>query len=200
MVTMRSLVSLAVLGAILLLGGPVRGDQTDLYGVIAPVSVVFERDGDKTLRADAVIRAPSETVWSLIRKVEHYPSLVSWIEESRAAAGSRDPDHEVYMALRLPWPVGRIWNVVQLQDVGYHAIRWNMVSGSIKENSGYVRVESVGNAARVIYESRVDIGYPTWLTDPVERAMIRQFMTRLQMQACPVLAQNTGGTAGSKSC
>lgn len=179
---------------------PAYGGQTGTAENSDLVLVTFERSQDKVLRADAVIRAPSEIVWDLIRNVEHYPSLVPWIEESRAAAGSRDPEHQVYMALRLPWPVGRIWNVVQIEDVDHQTLRWSMVNGTIKENSGYVHVEPLGNATRLTYESRVDIGYPIWLVDPFERNMIRQFLTKLQMQACPVIARVTGKSAESSAC
>lgn len=196
----KRMIPLMVLGVVFLGVIPAQAGTTGPSEEDGLVSVTFERNEDKVLRADAFLRAPSDTVWSLIRDLGHYPSLVSWVEESRAATGSRDPDHEVYMALRLPWPVGRVWNVMQVEDVGHHAVRWNMINGTIKENSGYVRVEVLGNFTRVTYESRVDVGFPTWLTDPIERAMIRQFLTRLQMQACPILVQGGTGANGNRAC
>ncbi len=196
----KRMIPLMVLGVVFLGVIPAQAGTTGPSEEDGLVSVTFERNEDKVLRADAFLRAPSDTVWSLIRDLGHYPSLVSWVEESRAATGSRDPDHEVYMALRLPWPVGRVWNVMQVEDVGHHAVRWNMINGTIKENSGYVRVEALGNFTRVTYESRVDVGFPTWLTDPIERAMIRQFLTRLQMQACPILVQGGTGANGNRAC
>ena len=197
---MKRLIPLMLLGGVLLITVVAQAGTTETSAGSGIVSVTFQRNGEKTLRADAILRAPSETVWQLIRNVEHYPSLVPWVEESRGAVGSRDPEHQFYMALRLPWPVGRIWNVVQLEDVDYQTLRWNMVSGTIKENAGYVRVEAAGNLTRVIYESRVDIGYPTWLTDPIEKSLIRQFLAKLQIQACTVVAQGKGGTSEPRSC
>jgi len=106
-----------------------------------------------------------------------YPALHPWIAESYRL--SDDPDNgtqDVFVVLNLPWPAGRQWARLEVEEFGGHTLAWRQIEGSFKKLNGTLIVHNQDGHVRLSYWAVVDVGLPNIATRPVMDHFAREFL------------------------
>jgi uncharacterized membrane protein len=155
------------------------------------IRISFERssaDTQKLVHAEAVFPARQDAVYRVFEQIPAYPLLHDWIRKTTpVSAGEGSQTFRV--EFKFPWPVGRQWSRVEVQQQG-DTIIWRQVDGSIVANHGRISFTTVGDEVRVDYLAAIDIGLPEVVTQGYKARFVREFLTAACEQAAtPTTAQ-----------
>jgi hypothetical protein len=110
-------------------------------------------------KAIGIVDAPPEQLFGVLRDYEAYREFVPQVRRSQRVRSLGAMQDLVLVETSLPWPIRNAWSVsrfVAKQQKGpVFEIRWRMVQGNMRSNSGYVYLEPWGPGGRqtaVTYE------------------------------------------------
>jgi len=132
---------------------------------------------EQILHVEADFGAVDHGLCRVLCDLTSYPGLHPWITESYRI--SSDPDNgtqDIFVTLDLPWPAGRQWARLEVEEFGGHTLAWRQIEGSFKKLNGTLIVRNQGGHVRLSYWAVVDVGLPNIATRPVMEHFARQFL------------------------
>ena len=106
------------------------------------------------VRAEATVEAPAENVLAALEDFDHYPDYMPRVRKT-----ARKPGGIVYTEIASPWPLRDVWFLARVERQkapGGWLMKWKMLQGNIRENSGAWWVSALpGNRTRLRYEGDV---------------------------------------------
>lgn len=148
---------------------------------------------EQILHVEADFGSVDHELCRVLCDLTRYPGLHPWIAESYRI--SDDPDNgiqDVFVILDLPWPAGRQWARLEVEQFGGHTLAWRQIEGSFEKLNGTLIVQNQNGHVRLSYWAVIDVGLPNVATRPVMEHFAREFL----LAAYEAAAQGTvGGTA-----
>jgi ribosome-associated toxin RatA of RatAB toxin-antitoxin module len=134
-------------------------------------------DSGVAARARALVDAPPDAVWPVVRDCEHFSEFMPRTKRSRLLQRSFD-EAVCEIEVAMPFPLSNLVSTTRSKLIdlpgGGHERRWTLVSGDYRRNEGVWRVLPWGpDGKRTFLEYRLDADPTTHVPD----ALIRRAQT-----------------------
>src|SRR5215510_3635719 len=136
------------------------------------------------VRAEATVEAPAEQVLAALEDFDHYPEYMPRVRKT-----ARRPGGIVYTEIASPWPLRDVWFIAKVERArapGGWLMKWKMLQGNIRENSGAWWVAQLpGGRTRLRYEGDVAlfVAIPTTLLRMVEEHELPKMVQAVRVRA-----------------
>ncbi len=122
--------------------------------------------------ARAVVDAPVEKVWPVVRDCQHFQSFMPRTKESRVSDAAGD-QFTCYVEIEMPFPLSNLKastrSTVRELPGGVHERRWALESGDYERNSGSWTVKPWAEGKKALLEYRIDVKPNSSVPDAIAR-------------------------------
>jgi hypothetical protein len=162
------------------------GTAVQAFAADASIDVVFEDGGtprEQIIHVEADLGAAGPDACQVLCGLTNYVELHPWIAESELEWTFPDGTRVVRFVLDLPWPLGRQWSRLEVEQFGDRTLAWQQVEGSFRSNHGTLVLRPQDGGVHLSYWAVIDLGLPNVVTRPFQEQFIREFLGAVRTAA-----------------
>ena len=119
------------------------------------------------------------SIRKVLLAINGYAALHPWITGASLVKSSNQDPAEFLIEFKFPWPIGRRWSHIEVQQDGGSAIVWQHGSS----NQGKLQFAALGRGLVVEYSAVISFGLPDILLRRFKKQFVIEFINAAYAQA-----------------
>ena len=150
------------------------------------VEIGFSRDtatGQEVIQATSTFVQHGPSIRKVLLAINGYTALHPWITGASLVKSSNQDPAEFLLEFKFPWPIGRRWSHIEVQQDGGGAIVWQQLAGNMGANQGKLQFAARGRGLVVEYSAVISLELPDILLRRFKKQFVIEFINAAYAQA-----------------